>query len=246
VAERATVALEDTYPYRDCHQWPAAPRLSDEQVASWRRLYRQAWTLIEHEHGIYASGLAAGPSTIMPMANDEPSREISAAARQAFGAIGAALPLDAGTLALLMIHEFQHVKLGAILDLFDLCDHSDRRLFYAPRRPDPRPLEALLQGTYAYVAVTDFWRARRHYLSGSEAQAAAAKFALWRMHTADAIETLAASGSLTPLGIHFAEGMHATVTPWLDEPVPEGAADAARRRAENTRMAWNGRVGRTR
>jgi uncharacterized protein len=243
VADRATVALEDTDPYRDCHQWPAASRLPDEQVASWQRLYRQAWTLIENEHGDYAPGLAAGLSTIMPMANDEQSREISAAARKAFGAIGAALPLAADILALLMIHEFQHVKLGAIFDLFDLCDHSDRRVFYAPWRPDPRPLEALLQGTYAHIAVTDFWRVRRNYLTGPEAEAAAAEFALWRMHTAEAIETLAASGSLTPLGVRFAQGMRATVTPWLDETVPDGADGAARKRAERTRRAWNERLG---
>ncbi len=242
VAERTTAALEDTDPYRDCHQWPAASRLSADQIASWQRLYRQAWTLIEHEHGIYAPGLAVGLSTIMPLANDEPSREISAAAKQAFGAIGIALPPTADILALLMIHEFQHVKLGAVFDLFDLCDHSDRRLFYAPWRPDPRPIEALLQGTYAHIAVTDFWRARRHYLSESEeAGAAATEFALWRMHTAEAVETLAASGSLTPLGMRFAEGMRATVTPWLDEPVPDGVDDAARRRAEETRSAWNAR-----
>ena len=27
---RFTVRLEDTDPYRDCHQWPAAPRLPTE------------------------------------------------------------------------------------------------------------------------------------------------------------------------------------------------------------------------
>ena len=27
------VALEDADPYRDCHQWPAAPRLTDEEFA---------------------------------------------------------------------------------------------------------------------------------------------------------------------------------------------------------------------
>ena len=51
-----------------------------------------------------------------------------------------ALPADGETLALLLIHEFQHVKLGAVLDLLDLCDPADRRLFYAPWRDDPRPL----------------------------------------------------------------------------------------------------------
>ena len=42
----------------------------------------------------YAPGLAAGLSTLMPLANDVPGREISAAARQAFGAVAAALPAE--------------------------------------------------------------------------------------------------------------------------------------------------------
>ncbi len=240
-AGRAVATLEDTDPYRDCHQWTPAARLSDQQVTAWQRLYQQAWALIDREHGAYTSGLAAGLAAIMPLANDKPGREISAASRQAFGAIGAAMPVDGDVLALLMIHEFQHVKLGAILDIMDLCDHSDKRLFFAPWRPDPRPLEALLQGTYAHIAVTDFWRSRRQYLSGPEAHAAAENFALWRMFTAEAIDTLAASGSLTPLGANFVDGMRATVTPWLDEHVPGAASDAARSRAEENRRAWQDR-----
>lgn len=236
------VALEDTDPYRDCHQWPAASRLPADQVTAWQHLFGQAWPLIEQEHGLYAPGLAAGLSTVMPLANDKPGREISAASRQAFGAIGAALPSGGDVLALLLIHEFQHVKLGAILDLFDLCDHSDQRLFYAPWRDDPRPLEALLQGTYAHIAVTDFWRARRIYLSGPQSEDAAARFALWRMQTAAAIETLAGSGSLTPLGVRFVDGMRATVAPWLEEEIPPGARDAARQWAQDHKRAWKDRL----
>ena len=42
------------------------------------------------------------------------------------------------TLALLLMHEFQHVKLGAVLDLYDLFDPDDKRLYHAPWRKDPR------------------------------------------------------------------------------------------------------------
>jgi hypothetical protein len=44
---------------------------------------------------------------------------------------------------------------------------------------------------------------------------------------AEAIDTLVASGALTSLGMRFVEGMRATVEPWLDEPVPPGAVEAA-------------------
>jgi uncharacterized protein len=144
--------------------------------------------------------------------------------------VGAALPQDADTLALLLIHEFQHVKLGAVLDLFELCHPADQQLFYAPWREDRRPAEALLQGAYAHLGVTDYWRIRRHRADGPEAMAAEERFARWRVLTAETIDTLAGSGALTPLGTRYVEGMRATVMPWLDEPVPDRALEAARQR----------------
>ena len=232
------VRLEDTDPYRDCHQWPVAGRLTAGEAAAWQDQFEEAWRLIEHAYPRYAPGVAAALTTLLPLANDVAGREISAAARQAFGAVAAARPAGGADLALLIIHEFQHVKLGALTDMFDLCDRSDQRAFFAPWREDPRPLGALLQGTYAHIAVTDYWRGRRHMVTGPDALAAAELFARWRMMTAEAIETLAGSGALTPLGARFVDGMRATVQPWLDEPVPDAAAAAARRWAAGRREAW--------
>jgi uncharacterized protein len=229
-ADGITVTVEDTDPYRDCHQWRAAPRLTYEAAAGWQHLFEGAWDLIRRDHAAYAPGLAAGLTTVMPLTAAVSGRDISATARNAFGAVGIALPADAATLALLLIHEFQHVKLGAVLDLFDLFDETDPRLFVVPWRQDPRPLEGALQGTYAHVAVTDFWRVRRHTAAGPAADAAAIHFARCRAQTIEAIETLAASGSLTTLGLRFLTGMRATVTPWLDEPVPSTTRSATRAR----------------
>ena len=232
------VRLEDTDAYRDCHQWPVAGRLTADEAAGWQAQFEQAWRLIEQAYPGYAPGVAAGLTTLLPLANDVPGREISAAARQAFGAVAAALPASGADLALLIIHEFQHVKLGALTDMFDLCDREDQRVFFAPWREDPRPLGALLQGTYAHIAVTDYWRVRRHMETGPDALASAELFARWRMMTAEAIGTLAGSGALTPLGARFVEGMRATVEPWLGERVPDAAAAAAERWAAGRREAW--------
>jgi uncharacterized protein len=214
-----SVTLEDTDPYRDCHQWAAAPRLTDEELADWQQGFRAAWAQIQREHGAYAPGLAAGLRMITPLAAAPAGRDVSATARQAFGAIAAALPGDPSALALLLIHEFQHVKLGAVLDLYDLYDPADHRLYHAPWRDDMRPLEGLLQGTYAHIAVTDFWRARRSAAAGPAARTAEARFAHWRDQTADAIDSLAKSGSLTPLGEQFIDGMRQSIAPMLDERV---------------------------
>jgi uncharacterized protein len=136
--------------------------------------------------------------------------DLSAAARDAFGTVAVALPADPVTLALQLIHEFQHVKLGAVLDLYDLYDRADDRLFHAPWREGKHQLGNLLQGAYAHLAVTDFWRARQYIAADP---AAGQRFVHWRAQTRDAIETLATSGSLTPLGTWFVDEMRHSVAP---------------------------------
>jgi uncharacterized protein len=214
------VRLEDTDPYRDVHEWPAADRLSTTEAAAWQRQFSAAWALIEDVFPAYAPGLVEGLRSLMPLANDVPGREISATASEAYGAVAAARPATGDDLALLVIHEFQHVKLGALMDMVDLCDPTDERLFPVPWRADLRPVRAVLQGTYAHLSVTDYWRCYRHRAGGAIAVGAAERFDRWRTLTAGAIDTLAASGALTPLGTRFVEGMRATIGPWLDEPVP--------------------------
>jgi len=215
-----SVALEDTDSFRDCYGRPAVARLGEETITGWQSQFAMAWDLIQRQHGAYAPGLAAGLTAIVPLTAGDAGREVSATARQAFGAVAVALPADHARLALLLIHEFQHVKLGAVMDMFDLFDPADRRLYQVAWRQDPRPLEGVLQGTYAHVAVTDFWRTHRHTAEGPSGHA---QFAHWRAATAEAIETLAGCGSLTPLGQTFVDGMRDSVDPWLSEPVPADA-----------------------
>ncbi len=227
-----TVALEDTDPQRDSHQYPVQDRLPDGDLLAWAGALREAWELIGRELPGYAPGIATGLGVITPLRPGPAGRDVSASARQAFGAVGIARPATAPILALLIAHEFQHVKLGAVLDLHDLYDPADDRRYHAPWRPDPRPLEGLLQGTYAHLAVTEFWGARvRAYdgLPGEPAEHARAQLATWRAHTSDAVETLRGSGSLTPLGLRFADGMRAAIDPWLAVPVG-AAAEAGLRR----------------
>jgi uncharacterized protein len=228
-AGQLSVRLEDTDPYRHCHQWPAASRLSEESVAAWQEQFAIAWDLIGRDYPEYAAGIESGLSTIMPLANDVPGREISSSARRAFGAIGAALPASGEILALLLIHEFQHVKLGAMLDRHDLCREIPGQRFHVLWRDDARPIESVLQGTYAHMGVTDYWRTRRHRVGGEAEAEAAQEFARWRIASVDAIETLASSGALTEVGERFVARMRATVEPWLDEPVDDAAVEAAKR-----------------
>ncbi|MCG6495101.1 FxsB family cyclophane-forming radical SAM/SPASM peptide maturase [Kitasatospora sp. A2-31] len=235
-----TFALEDADPQRDSHQWPVADRLGEAELLAWTGALREAVELLDRDLPAFAEGMRTGLTTVTPLRPGPPGRDVSAAARQAFGAVGIARPATAPTLALLLAHEFQHVKLGAVLDLVDLYDPADTALYDAPWRPDPRPIEGLLQGTYAHLAVTAFWRTRTAVydgLPGTAAEHARAQFALWRRYTAEAVERLAGSGSLTPVGLRFADGMRETVGPWLDVALPAAAETAAEQARQARRPA---------
>ena len=229
------VLLEELDEYRDAFQSPPTDRLSDDEFAQWCAAYGSAWQLIKKHYGEYVGGLEAGLRAIMPLRPSPDGHAISGTARQAFGALGLALPPGPDVLALLLIHEFQHVKLGALLDLFDLYDESDTRLYYAPWREDPRPLEGLLQGVYAHVAVVDFWRGRAEH-GDSRART---HFARWRAQTWEALEQLEASGSMTETGARLVSRLKGTLGPWLEIPVEAEALDEASRESGAHRSAFD-------
>ena len=249
-AHAPRVLLEDLDDARDCFQLSPASRLSEAELEVWRATYETAWALIEERHPDYAAALSVGLRALVPLSPSPDGNAASGTARNAFGALGLALPADPEVLALLIIHEFQHVKLGAVLDLFDLYDEADTRLYYAPWRSDPRPLEGLLQGTYAHVAVVDYWRRRALADAGGAAETAAeaeaeaqTHFARWRDQTWQALEQLEESGSLTELGRRFTEGLRTTLSPWREQAVSEHALSAATRESSAHRSAFESATG---
>uniref|UniRef100_UPI001963BC9F FxsB family cyclophane-forming radical SAM/SPASM peptide maturase n=1 Tax=Nonomuraea lactucae TaxID=2249762 RepID=UPI001963BC9F len=84
------ILLEDSDPYRDCHQWPVASPLTGAEAAAWQAAFDIAWPLIERRHPAYAEGIRAGLSTLTVLVPPPPGRDASATARQAFGAVAAA------------------------------------------------------------------------------------------------------------------------------------------------------------
>lgn len=235
------IAIDDTDRHRATYGSPPTDRLTGADAGAWDRSLAEAWRIIARDLPDYAPGVAAGLRTITPLRPAGGTADISATSRDAFGAVGIARPLEAGSLALLVVHEFQHVKLGALLDMFDLYDPADTRLYYAPWRDDPRPLEGLLQGTYAHLAVTDYWRVRRRTMTGPAADEAEVRFAHWRRQTREAVDRLAGSGALTRLGARFVAGMLTTVDTWRNEPVTAAALTAAHNSARDHRATWQAR-----
>lgn len=208
-ADGVRVALEDTDPYRDRYRVDAVARLEDAEFRAWQETFRGAWRIVSSEFPRYADGIAAGLRAVTPLAAP-PGHVVGETSRHAFGAFGIALPPTAEALALLLIHEFQHVKLGALQDMYDFLDPGGGRHTVA-WRPDPRPLDAVLQGTYAHLAVADVWRTRTLRAGrGPGADEAARLAEYWRDAVLDALGTLAWAGAPTGVGERLLAGMRAT------------------------------------
>ncbi|MET7621553.1 FxsB family cyclophane-forming radical SAM/SPASM peptide maturase [Streptomyces sp. NPDC005408] len=208
-ADGIRVALEDCDPYRAPYQVEALPRLTEAEFQVWQAAFQDAWQIVRADFPRYAEGLAAGLHAVTPLVAP-PGHVAAETSRHAFGAFGMALPPSADALALLLIHEFQHVKLGALQDMYDLLSPGGGRHQVA-WRPDPRPLDAVLQGAYAHLAVADVWQTRaRHAPDGAGPDEAARWAEYWREAVQSALDTLSAAGAPTAVGERLLAGMRTT------------------------------------
>ncbi len=195
------LAVEDLDPFRDCQDWPATGRLPAAEWLAWRRGLAAAGKHLAKTLPAYAEVLTAGLRAVVPV-RPAATHGRSATARQAFGAVAVALPGEssgAGELGSLLLHEFQHVKLNALLDMYELFDPWYKKRLRVPWREDLRPVEGALHGTYAFLALT--------HLRRSEGRASRAEYLRLRSWVRGVAEALSATGALTRDGERFVAGM---------------------------------------
>ncbi|MEU1497655.1 HEXXH motif-containing putative peptide modification protein [Streptomyces sp. NPDC005732] len=237
---RLDVALDDLDPYRTYPQ-PTEPRpLSEEAVRQWRQELERAWGVLLRELPETAEAMRRGVFSLTPTPARERFRPRSVTSGDAFGGIEASEPDDAVQLAVTLVHEFQHTKLGGLLHLAPLLtDSADAgtELWYAPWRDDPRPLDGLLQGIYAFMGITRFWRAHREHADTHRA-IAHFEFALWRSHVATALEQVHRHPRRTPLGAGLLDTLRGHCAQWLREPVPAEQLALARLCAADHMARW--------
>lgn len=218
------VALDDIDPLRGCYDKRPAKRQSVSRLAAWQRNLAAAWDLLDSESPVQALALAAGLRSITPL-NTGASRHGSATYRDAAGAVGiAGRSLDSSgvELARLLLHELHHLKMGAVLDMYELFDGSDCSLYEVGWRPDRRPIEAVLQGAYAHMAVAEFWRVLASRSRGGTADRAATECRSLRGQIQKAVDVLAGSSSLTSLGRRWVDGMRSTSHSWPEDMALQG------------------------
>lgn len=237
--DRRRLMIDDADPYRLPGSPAGLASVSGPERGRWQRRVSGGWGLLARDDRRTASEVMALISALTPMraAGDGTSR--STTSRRAFGAIGLSLPADDTAMALILAHEVQHAKLCALMDLLPLTKGQPGERFYAPWRPDPRPLTGLLHGLYAHLGVTRFWWLRRGAADCPAAEHRAhVEFARWRYACAHVAAIIRERPELTAYGTVFVDGTIRLLRRWEHERVPEAAQDEARIAAAEHRGRW--------
>ncbi len=237
------VPLDDIDPFRAGPGFDLAGRLHDETFLVWQSAFSQAWNLLIGEQPRYAAELASILTAVVPMLSSG-RVPLSMTFTDAFGSVALTLPSSAALLARTLIHELQHAKLEGLLGLCPLLRDQDDDgpspiTMYAPWRSEPRPARSLLQGVYAHLGVTAFWRVRRRNAPpGPTTDVAHVEFGMWRDETRRAIAQLRSHHVLAEIGERFVAGMDATLERWQDDPVPAPLDRYAEEMALDRRLLW--------
>jgi uncharacterized protein len=209
-------AVEDLDPFRDCQEWPATGRLTRPEWREWQHALTAASRHLRQILPSYASVLATGLRAVVPL-QAGPVGMRSATSRHAFGAVALSLPVGFDAvrgIEDMMVHEFQHAKLFALSDLYDLVDTANPHRLRVPWREDPRPPEGVLHGIYAHLALAQLSNSR-----GASERDFSRRYRSWVRNACDALwET----NALTPDGERFVTGMLAAVS---DEAATERHAE---------------------
>ena len=232
------VLLEAGDPFLDRYPLPVSIGLSPGELQRWRLRIQAAWEILVRHHRRVAEPMATGISAIVPIAPESGNNLVSATSQAVFGAIATSWPPDPVTMAETFVHEFQHVKLGALMDMVRLVE-ADGGKVYAPWREDPRPARGLLQGIYAHLGVARFWNSQQHVATGpDDLLRAQVVFARWRQAVGEAIRALLAADCLTPEGQRFTRMLQDQGYRLESGKVPAKAQQMADEVALDHRLTW--------
>jgi HEXXH motif-containing protein len=231
------IALDDRDPFLDRYGLDRASVTADG-LANWQRLLDQAWNILARDHRPTATMIAAVVRALVPLARPARTRLVSSTAASAFGAIALSLPDDALTMAEVLVHEFQHSVLSAVLDVVPLIESGASLTTYAPWREDARPMGSLVHGLYAHLGVARFWCEQRGSGPAAEQLRADVEFARWRPLLTAATEELASAGVLTGYGREFLAAVRDVLASWQHETLPALAVEYGEDLSLDHRVRW--------
>jgi HEXXH motif-containing protein len=238
---RLSVWLDDLDPMRDLGDPIPPARLDPAAFARWQALIVDAWELLCRDYPAEAEAMAGGITSIVPLKHLPGWDTRSASNGEAFGGVMVSEPPDATIMAVSLVHEYQHIKLGALLHLIRLTEQDDGSLYYAPWRDDPRPLGGLIQGIYAFFGIARFWRTRLRKVHGDERELAVYEYAYALQQTVESVHIGLAASGLTEAGRELLSGLRDEVEDWMAKPLEAVEARInrlAQITADSHRIGW--------
>jgi uncharacterized protein len=231
-----SITLDDVSPYRDVYHAPARHRLSADDAERWREMFAGAWEVLSRHAGGQTVQTAELVRTIVPLREDGSRVMRSATARHVFGALGTTMPSSAAAMAVTLVHEGSHSVLNGLLQMETLFDPKDAVRYFAPWRPDPRPIWGFFHGIFAFLAVADLMNQLR--ADPAQEPAAEKQFAKVRAQLRVALDTVLEAPSLTESGRQFATLMERRLAQLESVAVSRDAADFATRALRHDRVRW--------
>lgn len=136
----------------------------------------------------------------VPVGYDE-ERHSSASYREAIGTIYLTLHPSLMTMTEAVVHELQHNKLNAQLELDPLLEDAFAPVHRSPVRPDPRPLHGVLLAVHAFLPIAILYE---RMIAAGDPRASRpefrARFEQIVKTNREAAEVVLANGRPTPLG----------------------------------------------
>jgi HEXXH motif-containing protein len=228
--------LDDTDPYREFTALQPPGRLASRDFETWCRKLDRAWEILVEEHPDYVTEVLAAEPVIVP--TGPMGGFVASSSASSFGAIRAVMPETPSAMAETLLHEIQHSKLNALLDLVPLHCSGSERLCYAPWRRDPRPLGGLLHGIYAFVGVTEYWYRRWRSQPGPSDRTAAFHFTHHQDQVRKALRELGSVDELTDVGTRLLEVASTRLDACDASAVPADIRDIVTALSVESWLAW--------
>ncbi len=167
LADNNPLALFEAHPDKEGN----AIDLGGHPLEEWLKALRDAFALVgELLPGIRAE-MAHYVQAIVPVGYF-PEKHLSASYREAIGTLYLSLHPQPMTMVEALIHEFQHNKLNALLELDEVLIGAHEPVYVSPVRPDPRPLHGVLLAVHAFVPVARLYEKLLERGTGAGAGAA--------------------------------------------------------------------------
>ncbi len=150
------LAMSEAHPDKQGNQLDLGGRPASE----WTATLAEALDLIARHMPELRAEIDLYLHQIVPVGYDEHAH-LSASYQEVIGTVYMTLHPQLMTMVEATIHEFQHNKLHAQLELDPLLHNAFFPLYSSPVRPDPRPLQGVLLAVHAFQPVARLYQLMR-------------------------------------------------------------------------------------